>query len=479
MQATIRTIPEPRPSTPVERVTEAIRSRLTGGDRFVLAVSGGADSMVLLHAAAHSGEHGRDGRVVVATFDHGTGPRAREAAAHVQRWARAWGLPTHAQRMLGAARGEAAWRDARWRFLRAVARAHNGVVVTAHTRDDHLETIVMRILRGSGARGLSALRAPSEVVRPLLDVTRADVLAYAEHFRLDWVEDATNRDRAFFRNRVRHDLLPALQAQRPSLGEELLALADRAATLRADCATVVRPLLVEARPGYVLARAVTAADWPLDARALLWQSIAEQGGVALDWRGTTRLARFSAEGRRGGRIPLAGGFEAVHRGDAIELRRRPLELAGHSARLGTGAETRFGPWRFRPIEGYLGVGRPISSDRAIDRASDSSSGSAAGSAGGFASGSASEAWSAWLPADGEVEVRAWRDGDRMVSSGGLARRVKRFFADERVAAVDREGWPVIVLDGEIVWIPGVRRGLAATARPGRPRVCIVCERLRG
>lgn len=411
--------------------------------------------MVLLHAATGGGERGRDGRLVVATFDHGTGEHARAASAHVQRWARAWGLPVHAQRSLGTQRGEAAWREARWRFLQAVARAHEAVVVTAHTRDDQVETIVMRILRGSGARGLSALRSPSSVVRPLLDLPRADVLAYAEALDLSWVDDPTNRDRAFLRNRVRHDLLPALLAQRPSLSSELLALAERAATLRARCAEAVAPLVVDVRPGRVLARGTTTDDWPLDARALLWQSLAEQAGIALDRRGTARLAHFSSSGRRGARVSLAGGYEAVHRGETIELRRRPAAPPASVARLATESATSFGAWRFTPLPERVPPPRPARDERPEDP------------------------WRAWLPADGEVEVRAWRDGDRMVSSGGTPRRVKRFFADRRVPAVDREGWPVIVLEGEIVWIPGVRRGPAATARPGRPGVCIVCERLRG
>jgi tRNA(Ile)-lysidine synthase len=453
--ATSRITPEVCTSTATERVSAAISAHLSGSERFVLAVSGGVDSMVLLHAATGGGRHARDGRIAVATFDHGTGAHARDAVAHVQRWARAWGLPVHAQRMLGERRGEAAWREARWRFLRAVARAHDATVVTAHTQDDHLETVVMRILRGSGARGLSAMRAPSPVARPFLHLTRADLLAYAEQHGLAWVDDPSNLDRAFFRNRVRHDVLPALLRQRPSLRDELLGLAKRAAALRAECADVVRPLVVEARAGRVLARGVTTPEWPMSARALLWQSLAERGGIALDRRGTHRLAQFSAEGRRGGRIQLAGGFEAVHRGDTIELRQPPMRSAERSARLTTQSATSFGPWRFTPVDEQLTPGRGSGVEPDGDP------------------------WRAWLPVDGDVEVRAWRDGDRMISSGGSPRRVKRFFADERIPAIDREGWPVIVLDGEIVWIPGVRRGPAATARPGRPRVCIVCERLRG
>lgn len=417
--------------------------------------------MVLAHAVAEALDESGHGagreRVTVATFDHGTGPHAADAVEHVRRWGRARGLSVVVGRAAGTLAGEAAWREARWRFLRRVARERAAVVVTAHTRDDHVETIVMRVMRGSGARGLSALVTPSPVRRPLIELTREEILTYAREARVAWIDDPTNADRAYLRNRMRLDVLPAMRAVAPDLDDVLLELARRAAALRADCARVVTPLVLERGDGRVLARAVTDASWSDEARALLWQSLAEVAGVALDWRGTERLARFSAEGRPGTRIPLSGGYEAVHRGDAIELRRRPSVVTS-SAAIDVASETRYGSWRFRPLALTTLQERDatrVDGERAPH-----------------------DAWTAWLPADAQLEVRGWRPGDRMISSGSRPRRVKRFLADRRVAAADREGWPVVVADGEIVWIPGVRRGSAATVRSGRPRVCIVCERLR-
>lgn len=422
--------------------------------------------MVLAHAAADwldaSGGPVDRERVTIATFDHRTGQHAADAVAHVRRWGEGRGVSVVAGRATESLAGEAAWREARWRFLRRVARDRSAVVVTAHTRDDHLETIVMRAMRGSGARGLSALITPSPVRRPLIEHTREEILACAREVGLSWIDDPTNADHRYLRNRIRVDLLPAMRAASPDVDDALLELARRAAALRADCARVVAPLIVERGTGRVVARALTDPSWPDEARALLWQSLAEVAGIALDWRGTERLARFSAEGRAGTRIPLSGGYEAVHRRDAIELRRRPL-VTTSSAALDVASETQYGSWRFRPLALTTlqerepgGVdGERVEPVRQVEH----------------------DAWSAWLPADGMLEVRGWRPGDRMVSSGSQPRRVKRFLADLRVAAADREGWPVVVADGEIVWIPGVRRGSAATVRSGRPRVCIICERL--
>ena len=92
-------------------------------------------------------------------------------------------------------------------------------------------------------------------------------------------------------------------------------------------------------------------------------------------------------------------------------------------------------------------------------------------------GAGRTAWAAALPAGGRLEVRSWRPGDRMRPAGSeTIRRVKGLLRDAGVAGPDRAGWPVVLADGEIVWIPGVRRSDAATERPGRPREWYICER---
>jgi tRNA(Ile)-lysidine synthetase-like protein len=431
----------------------------------VLAVSGGIDSMTMLHATARAIERGTCGSasLVVATFDHGTGEHATRAAALVQRVAADLGLACVAGRSDDLLAGEAAWRAARWSFLRRVARERAGEVATAHTRDDQVETIVMRLLRGAGARGISALRAPSPVRRPLLDIARAEIERYASDVGLEWIDDPSNADRAHLRNRVRLDLLPALRSHAPNLEGDLLQLAIEAATLRARCTAVVRPLVSEASAGRVVTRFAMDAAWTDDAAALCCQTIAELAGLALDWRGTARLARFAREGTPGKKIPLSGGWEAVRRVGGLEIRKTAPATPPLVA-LNSGAMTTFGSWCFRAVEG----GQRELPSTAAARIASSEPGSAEADA---------DPWSAWLPADTSLEVRSWRDGDRMLSSGSGLRRVKRFLSDSRVAAADRAGWPVVIADGEIVWIPGVCCARAATARPGRPRVHVVCERV--
>src|SRR5439155_12145208 len=119
------------------------------------------------------------------------------------------------------------------------AHASGSVILTAHTRDDQVETVIMRALRDAGARGLAGLYAASDVRRPFVDVSRAELHAYAAARRLQWIEDPTNASRRYLRNRVRLDLLPALLRLRPSVDAEVLTIARDAATWRRELTALI------------------------------------------------------------------------------------------------------------------------------------------------------------------------------------------------------------------------------------------------
>lgn len=407
----------------------------------VLAVSGGLDSIVLLDAAARV--IARD-RLTVATFDHGTGEAAARAAALVMAEAAARGIPDVAGGGRPLPATEAAWRGARWRFLRDVAAGRGARIVTAHTADDQVETVVMRVLRGTGARGLAGLYADSPVVRPLLPFPREALAAQARDRGLRWVEDPSNADMRYLRNRVRRDLVPALERPHPELRAELLALARRAASWRREMDAVALaccPSRPSPRGGLVVA-APLLLGYHAASLAVLWPAIAARVGVALDARGTRRLTEFTTRSRPGAVMPLSGGWEVVRGAEAFELRRVPPAAPGPTPLPLTGA-LRWGRWCFI-TDGRARPGDP---------------------------------WSAELPA-GPLAVRAWRETDRVPEHGGRV-RVKRLLAEAGIAASERSGWPVVVAgegEGEaIVWIPGVSRARAATARSGRPGVSFRCE----
>lgn len=416
----------------------------------VLAVSGGRDSMALLHAVARWAPH----RIAaVATFDHGTGAYATDAASLVAAQARRLGLTVVRERARTSGRSEAAWRDARWSFLRRVARGFKARVVTAHTRDDQLETIVMRALRGSGARGLAALAAPTLVLRPWLGVSRAELARWVDTEGLAYLEDPMNASLDFLRGRVRHELLPAISQVAPDFAEAMLAVGERAGAWRRDveryldgCGLAVHPdgtrLTVPAR---VLEQ--TTAE----GQAVLWSAICARAGVTLNANGTREAVRFTTSRRREAHISLAGGATIARRrdarGDVFEVRRDAPHHASWAVFEGVSdaLPSRFGRWRFR----RLGV-EPLAKD----------------------------AWCIGLPAATPVVVRPWREGDRIKTAGAPAgRRVTRYFTESRVPVLDRPFWPVLLVEGEPTWIPGVCRSLAAPTRPGRPElIWYRCER---
>lgn len=419
-------------------------------DPLVLAVSGGRDSMALLHAMARWAPQ----RIAtVATFDHGTGSYATDAASLVAAQARRLGLTVVRERARTTAVNEAGWRDARWSFLRRVARGFKARVVTAHTRDDQLETIVMRALRGSGARGLAALAAPSLVLRPWLGVSRAELARWVESEALLYLEDPMNASLRFLRGRVRHEWLPSFAQTTPGFAEAMLALGERAAAWRRDVEHLLDAsgIAVHASGGRLTVPARVLEQTTDGGRAVLWPAICARVGVTLDANGTRAAVGFTMSQRRGAHITLAGGatIERRHdgRGDLFEVRRAASHVAMWSVYEGPSdaLPPRFGRWRFR----RLGV-EPLAHD----------------------------AWCIGLPAGTPVVVRPWTEGDRIRTAGAPAgRRVTRYFTESRVPVLDRPSWPVILVAGEPVWIPGVCRGLAAPSRPGRPElIWYRCER---
>jgi tRNA(Ile)-lysidine synthase len=427
----------------------ATRQALDAHPRLVLAVSGGLDSMTLLHSAAQV--RTRADHIVVATFDHGTGPAARSAADLVESEATRLQLPiVRGQGFLRNAT-EAEWRLARWNFLREVAVAERAAIGTAHTRDDQIETVVLRILRDAGARGLSGLYAESDTVRPFLDLSRRTLARFAVEHSVRHIEDPSNASMRFARNRVRRDLLPAIRRVRPDFDNDILALAQHAALWRHAVDALAESFVLSTRARRELV-ADAAAMARLDDASLriVWPSLAARIGIALDRRGTHRLATFTTNGKHAARIQVSGGFEAVRLGASVVI--RPFDV--HSAQPRdaegvplVGEEIVFGSWRFRRIGPESPPTARTSHLHAV------------------------------LPRDANLVVRPWRPGDRMRPNGTMAaRRVKRFFADARIAGPERMGWPVVVADDEIVWIPGVRRSEAATVRSGRPLVHYACER---
>jgi tRNA(Ile)-lysidine synthase len=305
-------------------VERAVERGLESCERAVLAVSGGLDSMVLLTAAARLPGRKRQ-TLTVATFDHGTGSAAKRAAALVGRYAAELGIRCVAGRASTVGTKEEEWRRGRWDFLRLVASANAASVVTAHTLDDQIETVFMRILRESGPRGLAGLYAESEIVRPFLDIPRSKLAAYAGALRVPYVEDPSNSDRRHLRNRIRLDILPSIVRRNPGFPHELLALAREAANWRRSLEEIAGTVDAESQDGGALKISRSSlAGYDADSLRVLWPALAARASVVMDRRGTHRAAQFTISGATGGTIQLSGGVEILMRRDHLLLRRAPV-----------------------------------------------------------------------------------------------------------------------------------------------------------
>jgi len=201
---------------------------LEPGERVVVAVSGGPDSLALLSilrellpvVPLH---------LTVAHFDHGWRADSTDDRDFVAAIAAKWGFDFHTARAAAdTPHTENAARTARYAFLRQTAAQTNSTAIAlGHTRDDQVETLLLHLLRGSGSRGLAAMRRrDGDLARPLLDIARSEIEAYLSRLHLTARRDATNEDPRFTRNRLRQQLLPAIEAFDPAARELLARTAD-------------------------------------------------------------------------------------------------------------------------------------------------------------------------------------------------------------------------------------------------------------
>ena len=206
--------------------------------KYIIAVSGGVDSVVLLDQLVKDGAH----ELIVAHFDHGIRPESDADARFVEGLARMYGLLYESRREeLGPDTSELQARQRRYEFLRSMACKYEAVIVTAHHQDDLIETIAINLSRGTGWRGLAVFGA-RDIVRPLLKDSKADIYEYALQHGLEWVEDETNASDKYLRNRLRQHIHRQLS---PNDKVKLVELWQQQCKLREDIDAEVRLRLGE------------------------------------------------------------------------------------------------------------------------------------------------------------------------------------------------------------------------------------------
>jgi tRNA(Ile)-lysidine synthase len=457
---------DPAAATDLEARARALVERhqlLTPGDRVLVAVSGGADSVALLHFLTRLAAEYRLA-LRVCHVHHGLRPEADAEQAFVEDLAAALGCEASVEQarvVLGAGRSpEDAARAARHAALaRAARRFAADRVALGHTADDQIETVLMRFIQGAGPRGLAGMAARrGRIVRPLLEVDRTTVEAYLRGWGLRWVEDSSNRDPKFLRNRIRHEIRPVLTAHvGPHLGPAIQRLAHAAGETVDALDRLVAPRLEgtlhPAAIGWSLGLSALGGLPPGAVKAFLRLALVERaatearlGGLrASHLEALVRLVHSTS----GARVRLPGGVIVERGRDALWIvRRAPLPGAVAVAP---------GPGRVEVPGSHLSLvmetGPPAGS-RPADPAGE-----------------------AWFDADALAAVapsglwvRAHRAGDRIVPFGGAGSvRVTRLLAEAGVAPTPRARWPLLVGRGDgddtVLWVVGVRRGVAAPVTP--------------
>jgi tRNA(Ile)-lysidine synthase len=469
----------------IARVARTIRrAGLFGpGDRIAVAVSGGADSVALSLLLRDLAPEVGAAVAGLIHVNHGLrGTDSDEDESFCRALADRLGLPfeVHGADVAGLARSrhvsiEAAARLARYDwFPAAAARLGASFVATGHTADDQAETVLLRLLRGSGARGVSGIRIKRGIyVRPLLHCRRKALRAWLREMGEGWREDASNADVRVPRNRLRHEVMPLLEGLAPGA---VMALARHAA-LAADDEAYLTGVAERAKPGIVSSENETRigisdlAAPPAIARRIiriLAESVAP--GRPLSFKHVEAVRRLAATDKPHSRLDLPGLF-VEKAGSALRMTAAPTHTRNQSQ-----------PWMAWPERLLLSPGsvdlpevgltleaRPATGAPA---AVSKSSGSAAGPG---------RAWQVSIRAASvtpSLIVRNRRPGDRFQPLGAPGRRkLQDVLVDRKIPRTERDGVPIVTtLTGEILWVAGV--AIAEACRVRTPEDSVLLLELR-
>lgn len=442
------------------------------GRPVVVGVSGGADSLCLLHLLCRAADT-LTITLFVATLDHGLrGQIGAEDAAFVEQIAQAWGLPVRRERqdVIALAREhglgiEDAARRARYTFLAQVAQDTGAAVIAvAHNADDQAETVLMRVIRGSGLAGLRGMLPLSPLsadhllpgvppveglllARPLLDVPRADIDAYCAAHDLHPRQDATNEARTYLRNRVRHDLLPQIVALNPgvraALGRMARLLAADYAQLQAAVAMAFDALLLEQTPGGLRLDRERFCTLSLSLRRGVIREAARRLRPDLrevSFATVEQAVQVATSGKAGGAAVLPGGMTLRVEGGALVLARPDAVLpVPNLPRLPIGAEL---------AVSVPGVVSPADSNWVFCTRWLAPGENPADFYGRFLTAVLA------VPEGASLALRTRRRGDRFAPQGmgGHTQKLSDLLINTRVPAAERDTLPLLTVNGAIGWV---------------------------
>lgn len=433
---------------------------LTRKHRLGVAVSGGPDSVALLGALM---EHAARQRLYLTVLhvNHALRPESDQEQQFVESLCQQWGLPCFVEKLTPQRQqsGVEMWaRRARYRFFQQRKEQDDlDAVAVAHTRDDQAETVLFRLMRGAGRRGLAGIPPQRDgwIIRPLLDCSRQEVMAYLTAKHLSYVTDSSNTDLRYTRNKIRHVLLPLLEREfSPQIRPHLAHLAE---SLRQEEAW----LDMQARAAYervqdgpfsiVLGR---LQEEPLALQVRLFRLWFAQAGQTkeISFRHLKQLIALSA-GRVLGALEVPGGW--IVRREGAKLTLVPSRVAPSDAAyryfLAPGDSFTIPETGWRMLMSLPFAWRGV-----------------------LAEARQSDPWQALFDADVlamPLTVRKMQPGDRIHPLGMQGRKkVHDIFMDKKVVRSERHCWPLLESNREIIWIPGLVRGASAQISSATQRV---------
>ena len=420
---------------------------ITPGTRLLVGLSGGVDSVVLLHVLKRLIPL-RGLTLSAAHLDHGIRSQSGDDALFVDRLCRLWNIPLTVERcdVPELARQkkislEMAAREARREFLlRTAAQQDAEYIVLAHHREDQAETFLLRLLRGSGLSGLSGMQpCCDQWLRPLLHVSRRQILDYAGDQDLTWSEDLSNRDGRYLRNRIRHGLLPQLRAYNPRLEERLDLLCRQQQSEEDFWSRLIEKklpkIIISRDDGLRLSRRALLKLHPaLRVRILRevirlikgdHQGMTEKHLVAIESLLQSELSQAAAD------LP---GIWVARRYEQLWFRLSVPDLDEYCFEL--------------QVPGYIAL--PDGSQLTAELNSAAQ--------GEFASVVEFAEEQLSLP----LQIRTFRKGDRFSPSGvSGSKKLKDFFIDIKLEKEQRRRVPLVVSGEQILWVAGVRRSAFA------------------
>jgi tRNA(Ile)-lysidine synthase len=435
----------------------------TPGEKVIVAVSGGIDSMILLELLNSLDDYRLD--LVVAHLNHQLrGAESNRDEEFVRAAAARYALPCLIERVdvRELARSEKrsledAGREARHRFLESVVRKQGAACAAlAHHADDQAETVLLRLLRGSGATGLSGMSPRSGLkVRPLLDVTRSEIVEYAESRQIAFREDRSNADRRFLRNRIRHELLPLLATYNPLISRTLgataaiLAADDEVLSTRAEQRFA---LLAAGSEGEIFFPVAELLHEPDAVRFRLYRmAISELCGDlrSISYRHLLDVDRLLGHEAPSCSVMLPRSLRAGRVYNSLRFSRDGASRNGEAVRI-----TGFGSY---PVFGGTLLVSPASLPITADSLPPS-----------HALIDLDEAPFPW-------SVRTFQDGDRMIPFGMTgSKKLKNLFIDLKVPRHQRREIPVLCdAEGRILSVPGVRRSALGPVTKETRQVALV------